>query len=117
VALPPHPTSPRAARRLIEQRLADADAEKARAAALVASELVTNAIVHARTDVSLRLSRTDPRLLRIAVCDDSPTLPVARSVALDAESGRGLRIIEAIASQWGAQPAGRGKVVWAEIPL
>jgi anti-sigma regulatory factor (Ser/Thr protein kinase) len=86
-------------------------------AELLADELVTNAVVHARTPLRVRLElRGD--LLHIGVRDDSPRL--LRLIPCDpgAESGRGLRLVEALATAWGVHPArDGGKVVWCTMRL
>jgi anti-anti-sigma factor len=85
-------------------------------AALVASELVTNAVVHANTALELRVElRGD--LLHLAVRDGSPRL--LRLVTIpdpEAEGGRGLWLVEQLARAWGVNrhPDG-GKVVWAVL--
>jgi anti-sigma regulatory factor (Ser/Thr protein kinase) len=87
-------------------------------ASLVASELVGNAVRHAgasedgELDVSWSVGRDD---IVVSVADPSTTLPVAREVAPDAPGGRGLRIIQAIATDWGVEPVPGGKRVWAKI--
>ncbi|MDX3614173.1 ATP-binding protein [Streptomyces europaeiscabiei] len=89
-------------------------------AQLVASELVTNSLVHTRDSVVVRLLRADGRL-RLSVWDSSPCLPRERpGPGLDAESGRGLWLSRACADEWGhhvvvnGRRSGGGKEVWAE---
>jgi hypothetical protein len=83
---------------------------------LVASELAANAVVHARTRFTVALS-LDGRLLRIEVTDLNPHLPVPLIAAPEAESGRGLAVVEALSTDWGiADISGPGKVVWATLP-
>jgi hypothetical protein len=79
------------------------------------SELVTNAVVHARTDINVTV-RQLPDAIRVEVVDFDPTLPRALHVPVDSGSGRGLSILEGMGLRWGAQPRGDGKVVWIEIP-
>ena len=87
-------------------------------AALVTSELFTNAVLHGsgRVDVYVTL---DPEALRIAVVDDGRRTPDRwpRRGATPTLGGRGLRIVDALASTWGNNfdPAGRTRV-WAEMP-
>lgn len=88
---------------------------------LLASEVVTNALIHAHTDVDVLL-REYPDRLRVEVRDNDPRPPVPAAVIdLDeadlgqAESGRGLIIVEAVADAWGSSPAGRGKSTWFEL--
>ena len=85
-------------------------------AALVLSELVGNAVRHASGDtLKLRLRRTGG-VLRISVRDGSPAVPVPRVAPDDAESGRGMLIIEALSLRWGTELVPGGKVVWADVP-
>jgi hypothetical protein len=82
-------------------------------AELLISELVTNAVRHARGIVRLSLSAADG-LLR---CDSSPLLPRPRAAADDDEGSRGLLLVEVLSSGWGSVPTGQGKVVWFELPV
>jgi anti-sigma regulatory factor (Ser/Thr protein kinase) len=87
-------------------------------AELGVTELVANAVKHARTD--LRLELTVDAGATFSVTDGHPVLrsPVgpAHSDAL-AESGRGLQIIAAIADDWGIRAMAEGKQVWFTLPL
>ena len=78
---------------------------------LVATELVSNAVRH--TDDGGRMDAWGRDPLRLEVHDTSPNLPVTG--APSPTGGRGLRIVDAIASDWGAEPTSDGKVVWAEV--
>ncbi|MEU4173304.1 ATP-binding SpoIIE family protein phosphatase [Streptomyces sp. NPDC026665] len=88
-------------------------------AELLASEVVTNALVHGDSDVSVDV-RKYPDHLRVEVRDSDPrqarpvTLPRAED---QAEGGRGLVIVSALASSWGNSPNGRGKTVWFTLPM
>ncbi|GID29385.1 ATP-binding protein [Paractinoplanes brasiliensis] len=89
-------------------------------ARLVANELAANAIVHAGSDFDLTVVHTG-RYLRIGVQDDAPAMPrvpeepAHTSTLMRPGSGRGLRIVAAVATHWGATPLPGGKVVWALI--
>jgi anti-sigma regulatory factor (Ser/Thr protein kinase) len=84
---------------------------------LVVSELVTNAVVHARSPVTLRI-RLRPRHLYLAVFDDDQAEPVLRAhPATDASGGRGLHLVEHVATRWGHQLMPGGKVVWAAFAV
>ena len=86
-------------------------------AELLSSELVTNAVVHARTPVELEAAYDDasvPSQLRIDVYDRSPD-DVERTPQPPedgAEGGRGLAIVARLASRWGVDPCSPGKRVW-----
>lgn len=83
-------------------------------AQLVVSELVTNACLHVGGTVALRVHR---RLggLRIEVQDASPRAPFAADPGPEAESGRGLFIVQALATTWGTAVDGDAKTVWAHL--
>jgi len=87
---------------------------------VMASEVVTNALIHAHSRVDLRLRRY-PNRIRVEVQDSDPNPPVPTTLLEDdagnevAEHGRGLLIVEALARAWGSSPAGRGKITWFEI--
>lgn len=82
------------------------------AALLLTSEIVTNAVLHARTVVELAVSRTADGV-RVDVSDGSPLLPSARSHGSNlATTGRGLQLLESLAVTWNSEPTGSGKTVW-----
>lgn len=91
--------------------------EQTDAILLSVSELVTNAIVHARSAVEVRLSRRGG-LLRLEVQDRGTDrgAPERRDADLLAGGGRGLALVSALASDWGFHEA-EGTVVWAEFPV
>jgi len=86
-------------------------------ARLVVTELVTNALVHARTACTLRIG-TGRGVLRVEVTDDGPGFPDLQDATPDDEQGRGLLLVSVLCDAWGAEvvagEAGR-KRVWAEI--
>jgi anti-anti-sigma factor len=85
------------------------------AAQLIASELVTNAVVHAGTPIDLTL-RLAPDVLHIAVRDGGDGRARLTSVVDEsAESGRGLLLVDALATSWGTFIPDVGKVVWATV--
>lgn len=81
---------------------------------LLVTELVTNAIRHAGSaeDVKVRLFADT---IRLEVSDPSPALPHRGDASPDAESGRGLLLVEAMSTDWGAEWTSGGKRVWAEV--
>jgi anti-sigma regulatory factor (Ser/Thr protein kinase) len=81
---------------------------------LVASELVANAVRHARSAVRLDVRPTQRGVL-VEVADDSPRLPERRDPGLFDESGRGLWLVDAMAASWGVEREPKGKRVWAEL--
>jgi hypothetical protein len=84
-------------------------------AALVASELATNAVLHARSDFTVVLSRRPDGTIRVAVRDASHLRPRPRRAGPLDCSGRGLGMVETIAAGWGADLLPDGKVVWARL--
>ncbi len=115
-----HPGSPAQARRLTRSRLTGWSVceDTCDTAALVISELVTNAIVHtASSRIVCELHDGDDRV-RIAVRDEgcAPGEPHPSPQRPEEEHGRGLLLIEALCHAWGAQEHGSGLVVWAELP-
>ena len=82
---------------------------------LAANELVTNAIIHARTEVHL-LVQLFQGAVRIEVADHSDQLPVHRHPPEDATGGRGIALLDAVAARWGVDVLPDGKRVWFEIP-
>ncbi len=84
--------------------------------ALVITELVTNSVQAAATTVTLELAVHRDRV-RVVVADDADGLPRAQHPTTSSEHGRGLRIVETIAQEWGAVPLPTGKQVWVVIAL
>lgn len=80
---------------------------------LLVSELSTNAVLHARSGFTVRIERRGG--VRVEVDDDDPRLPHVRDYRVDAASGRGMRMIAALARTSGAAPNGSGKTVWFEL--
>lgn len=115
--LPPERVSASAARRFVKDVCTRWGCDHALDEALViVSELVTNAVVHARTTCHLRLSRRDGAV-RIDVRDEGAGSPDLHEAAEDDEHGRGLLLVSAMCRAWGVEPAGagRGKSIWAEL--
>ncbi|MEV6511849.1 ATP-binding protein [Streptomyces sp. NPDC051642] len=85
---------------------------------LCVSELLTNVIRHIgeSTPVTLRVTCEDGRT-RIAVTDPEPyTWLVVRAAGPDDENGRGLVLLDALATRWGVEQGPEGKTVWCELP-
>ncbi|MEU7426350.1 ATP-binding protein [Streptomyces sp. NPDC040750] len=83
-------------------------------AALLVSELVTNALRHTRGPLRLNLQVRDGRL-RCEVEDTDSGGPVRRTVDTDAESGRGMELVDLLAEAWGGTRTPTGKTVWFEL--
>jgi serine phosphatase RsbU (regulator of sigma subunit) len=112
--LKPTVQSPRTARRLIRGVLQKWElAEVAETAALLASELVTNATRYASRPISVRLTLTDSLLCE--VYDDDHHLPVLGNPGSAEEHGRGILLVSRLARRWGVSRIPTGKVVWFEL--
>jgi anti-sigma regulatory factor (Ser/Thr protein kinase) len=84
---------------------------------VVVSELAANAVLHAGCEFTLSLTLEDLRLL-VEVADSSAQVPVRREPGPDSVTGRGLPLVDALASDWGVRVRpGEGKIVWAEVSL
>jgi anti-sigma regulatory factor (Ser/Thr protein kinase) len=114
--LPGETSSVPAARRFVERTLEGWSLDPlAWAAALLISELTANACLHARTQLAVTLTRTAEGDVRLEVRDGSAVVPRMRRYAEEATTGRGLRLVGELASQWGVEQVAGGKVVWAVL--
>lgn len=117
-AMPCSPHSPRRARELARSALEGrASPTLVDVVVLLISELVTNAVVHARTPVELVVTFT-PGVVRAEVSDHGlgPVPAAVPGQPLD-EGGRGLRLVEALATTWGCQRGPDGVCVWFEVAV
>ncbi|MHB8340597.1 MAG: ATP-binding protein [Mycobacteriales bacterium] len=118
VTLAASPSSAPAARRVVGETCAawGLGIEDTDVVRLLATELVTNAIRHAGSGgrVVLRMVRAD-RAVRVEVEDRHPGWPHLAVPRPDDEGGRGLALVNALATTWGTVPAAGGKVVWFEV--
>lgn len=117
VELEAAPIAPRRARRVLgawleQQGCPDQSRDKV---FLVVTELVTNAVMHARSDVVIEASRRDGRV-RVVVGDQKPSPPTIRAAA-GPDGGFGLRVVQALTDDWGWTATDTGKQVWTEISL
>ena len=101
VLLPPRPPSVAEARRRIRDLLAGSDREDlVDTCVLLVSEVVTNALLHAGTEIELRAALA-PSGVRVEVGDGSPHLPFPRGYAATSGTGRGLAMLESMVDDWG----------------
>lgn len=105
---------PRARRRLREAVTSGGSAERLWEAQVVFAELVTNAVLHGRPPVNVRVDVT-PAGLRMRVADTSAVMPVRPRPSADGMTGRGLALVDAVATRWGIVRTTSGKAVWAEL--
>jgi anti-sigma regulatory factor (Ser/Thr protein kinase) len=85
------------------------------AAALVVTELATNAVRHTPSDFSVSLLRRTDDAVRVAVGDSDPVPPRMRLGGINEPNGRGLLLVDGMTACWGYDVVGDGKVVWAEM--
>ena len=114
VVLPPLPASVKQARQFVSGALNGLADDATADALLVVSELVTNALVHAGTDITVRVL-TDQEPTRIEVADGSREVPGLRIPSAGARTGRGLLLVEHFTHQWGIEATDSGKVVWFTV--
>jgi DNA-binding NarL/FixJ family response regulator len=82
---------------------------------LVVTELVNNAVTHARSGCELRIS-VNPLTLRVEVVDEGTGTPDPLPPSSTRNHGRGLHLIDALTAAWGYEPVpSGGKMVWAEL--
>jgi anti-sigma regulatory factor (Ser/Thr protein kinase) len=110
------------ARHFVSARLVNWGLERVTdTAVLLTSEVVSNAILHAgphRSGAGLTLHlHCDSAMVRVEVADWSTNVPVLGDMAIDGLSGRGLLLLDALASCWGSTPNRDGKSVWFEIAV
>lgn len=112
-------TSARQARRFIEEILVRWECQPAiDTLELILSEVVTNAVVHGKSDPEVAVRLVDGAL-RVEVLDNSDvSIPEVRPADDLAVGGRGLSILHSEATRWGSTPVpGGGKSVWFEVPV
>lgn len=114
IMLPVDLATPKAARDAVADRLGAEP--RCGDLLLCISEVVTNAVRHARTVARMTVSR-EGYIVTVEVADGSPEPPVKRPPSTIASSGRGLRILDQLALRWGTRRTSAGKVVWFEFDL
>lgn len=115
-SLPGEPASARASRQALVAALEGwASDEITDAAELLVSEVVTNVVRHAGTDLDVGIA-IGPTTVRVEITDRNPELPVMRSPEPTDVGGRGMRIVAELASRWGIDARRSGKSVWFELP-
>jgi anti-sigma regulatory factor (Ser/Thr protein kinase) len=104
-----------AARRFVRDVLSDHSRKVVEAVELMATELATNSVQHAKTAFELTIHDGQGQI-RIEVRDTGPGRPVPQSPTPRERRGRGLRIVEAMSDSWGVDPGSQGKTVWFTVP-
>jgi anti-sigma regulatory factor (Ser/Thr protein kinase) len=111
------PASAGRTRKFVRSALAAAGREEVTdVAVLLASELVSNAVLHAGTVIEV-VVRVLPQRLGIEVHDQGGGQPVRRRYSATSGTGRGLVLVEELAHDWGTVLTESGKFVWFELPL
>ncbi|WP_432536446.1 ATP-binding protein [Kineococcus arenarius] len=122
VVLPPSPRSVGVARWLITEwcapwvKASEVSEDTVDALLLLSSEVVTNAVVHGSGMVRVALARAGASL-RLEVSDEGGGMPLIGAQRADAESGRGMAMVELLSSRWGTEldEGPLGKKVWFEL--
>ena len=113
-SLAAEPAAVREARSVVRLSLEPTDEDLVELVVLLADEVVTNAVVHGEGPIDIAVDADEERV-KVMVGDRSEARPLPRLPARYAEGGRGLSIVEAIASRWGVSATEAGKSVWFEI--
>lgn len=119
VDLEPDPRSVRTARRLVVDAVREWRLDHLEpTAALLVSEVATNAVLHARSPFAVAVSRSRG-VVRVEVSDRSPSGPQRRRHSASAGTGRGLGLVATLSTGWGTETASRpwAKTVWFELPV
>ena len=110
------PAAVRDARRLIRDvcRTARLDADTCDSAVLLTSEMVTNAFTHGGSEARLQAD-ADQEVIVVQVADDNSRHPLHVPPDPQALDGRGMEIVQMVASRWGVRDDPYGKTVWFEV--
>ncbi len=118
---PAAPDAVRTARSLVRHTLREWELDSVvDVAALLVSELVTNALRHATGPIGVRVVRGPAGaagILLVEVSDPLPDPPRERVARPDDEDGRGLQLVASATRRWGTRPGEAGKTVWFELAL
>ena len=115
LSLPAEAASVPTARRFVRTTLEGLGLRPAwEAAEMLVSEIVTNAVLHARTAFTVDVVREDD-VVRISVRDGSRAVPRQRAYGTDSTTGRGLRLVATLSVAWGVERDEDGKTVWFEV--
>ena len=109
------PSSVSEARRFVASAL-DGSGADVDDAALLTSELATNAVIHGQSVFTVTVELF-PETVRVGVVDRSAAEPHRRRYSTTSGTGRGIAMVADLASAWGVENAAGGKCVWFELPL
>ena len=115
--LPARPTAAAQARHAVRDTCRHLSEGTVSDATLLVSELVTNAVRYAGGIITVVID-CEPDRVAIAVGDDSPAQPIVCDPHPSETHGRGMRLVDSVAAQWGCRPTseGEGKTVWFSLP-
>jgi anti-sigma regulatory factor (Ser/Thr protein kinase) len=108
------PTAAGRTRAWLKGRLGGWSADGVATVQLLASELVTNAILHTNDIVEVTALRAGTGIT-VEVSDRNPSKPIVKTYGAEAATGRGLRLVEALADAWGVRGDGSRKAVWFRV--
>lgn len=114
--LPATPDAPAAIRAFLRAVLSFAPGDALSVVELLASELVSNVVRHVGSPMTVRVGRHGPEV-RVEVDDESDRPPVLRSPAPDVPGGRGLLLVDTLASDWGWSTRDHRKTVWFVVDV
>ena len=114
LAMPNGPHAPGRARDFIRGSSAFLTRSSRDSAVLMVSELITNAVLHGRPPIVLTVERVRAGV-EVSVADDHPDGPMLRSPARTALTGRGMLVVDALATSWGVRRRPIGKSVWIRV--
>lgn len=107
--------SAHAARRFVRRQTAGYPEHLVEASVLLVSELVTNAVVHARSASQVDVRPLGCGGVHIEVSDACPLPPRVQLPSETASSGRGVSLMEAVSSRWGFRSRPNGKTIWFDV--
>lgn len=110
-----HVANPAEGRRLVAETLVGQCPAAIDTARLLVSELVTNALLHARSPQAEVTIRVADGHAHLAVSDNSPDLPQRPPLDPSTVGGFGMHIVDDLSHTWGVTPTGHGKTVWVEL--
>ena len=118
LSLEPEPTAARTARRFVRDCCVAAHSpdDLCDDAVLLASEVVTNAFTHGRSEARLGVDAR-PGRVHVEVSDDNSRHPQVQTDDRDALDGRGMRILDRLARRWGVRDDAFGKTVWFDLEV
>jgi anti-sigma regulatory factor (Ser/Thr protein kinase) len=110
------PHSPRNSRRFVNDTAQSwgVQGDELDVARLLATELVTNAMLHGAPPIRVSVQRSNA-VVRIGVFDASPQQPSPRPFDAEAPTGHGILLVERLARRWGVDAGNEGKTVWFEV--